>query len=83
MNYLGFPFWDVLTFPMANSHAMGEINEILVDRISQEVKHYRFFFLKNLVVQSAASRGKATVLQLHEETASVRIEADFFKKYTF
>jgi patatin-related protein len=36
VNYLGFPFWDVLTFPMTNSHAMGEINEILVDRISPQ-----------------------------------------------
>ena len=36
VNYLGFPFWDVLTFPMTNAHAMGELNEILVDRISPQ-----------------------------------------------
>jgi patatin-related protein len=35
-NYLGFPFWDVLTFPMISAHEMGELNEILVDRISPQ-----------------------------------------------
>ena len=34
VNYLGFPFWDVLTFPMTSAHELGELNEILVDRIS-------------------------------------------------
>jgi patatin-related protein len=36
VNYLGFPFWDVLTFPMTNAHEIGELNEILVDRISPQ-----------------------------------------------
>jgi patatin-related protein len=36
VNYLGFPFWDVLTFPMTNAREMGELNEILVDRISPQ-----------------------------------------------
>lgn len=36
VNYLGFPFWDVLTFPMTNTREMGELNEILVDRISPQ-----------------------------------------------
>ena len=36
VNYLGFPFWDVLTFPMISTHEMGELNEILVDRISPQ-----------------------------------------------
>ncbi len=36
VNYLGFPFWDVLTFPIAAARDMGEINEILVDRISPQ-----------------------------------------------
>jgi patatin-related protein len=36
VNYLGFPFWDVLTFPMISAHEMGELNEILVDRISPQ-----------------------------------------------
>ena len=36
VNYLGFPFWDVLTFPMTSSHELGELNEILVDRISPQ-----------------------------------------------
>jgi patatin-related protein len=34
VNYLGFPFWDVLTFPMMSWRESGEFNEILVDRIS-------------------------------------------------
>lgn len=33
-NYLGFPFWDVLTFPLMSWRQPGEFNEILVDRIS-------------------------------------------------
>lgn len=32
--YLGFAFWDVLTYAMAGSREIGEFNEILVDRIS-------------------------------------------------
>ena len=34
VNYLGFPFWDVLTFPVMTWREIGEFNEILVDRIS-------------------------------------------------
>jgi patatin-related protein len=36
INYLGFPFWDVLTFPMVDAREIGELNEILVDRISPQ-----------------------------------------------
>jgi hypothetical protein len=36
VNYLGFPFWDVLTFPMTNTTEIGELDEILVDRISPQ-----------------------------------------------
>jgi patatin-related protein len=36
VNYLGFPFWDVLTFPVISEHEVGELNEILVDRISPQ-----------------------------------------------
>jgi patatin-related protein len=36
VNYLGFPFWDVLTFPMTSANEIGELNEILVDRISPQ-----------------------------------------------
>jgi hypothetical protein len=39
VNYLGFPFWDVLTFPMTNTREVGELNEILVDRISPQDTH--------------------------------------------
>jgi hypothetical protein len=39
VNYLGFPFWDVLTFPMTSARDMGELNEILVDRISPQDAH--------------------------------------------
>lgn len=33
-DYLGFPFWDVLTFPILPWQDTGEFNEIKVDRIS-------------------------------------------------
>src|SRR4029453_9771874 len=36
VNYLGFPFWDVLTFPMARAREIGELNQILIDRISPQ-----------------------------------------------
>jgi patatin-related protein len=36
INYLGFPFWDVLSFPMTTTREVGELNEILVDRISPQ-----------------------------------------------
>jgi hypothetical protein len=36
INYLGFPFWDVLTFSVASANGAGEIQEILVDRISPQ-----------------------------------------------
>ena len=36
VNYLGFPFWDVLTFPITSAREIGELNEILIDRISQQ-----------------------------------------------
>src|SRR5437016_6699220 len=32
----GVPFWDVLTFPMTRAREMGELNEILIDRISPQ-----------------------------------------------
>ena len=34
INYLGFPFWDVLTFPITGTRENGELREILIDRIS-------------------------------------------------
>jgi patatin-related protein len=36
INYLGFPFWDVLTFPLMTWREVGEFNKILVDRISPQ-----------------------------------------------
>lgn len=36
IDYLGFPFWDVLTFPVMPWREVGELHEILVDRISPE-----------------------------------------------
>jgi patatin-related protein len=44
VNYLGFPFWDVLTFPVTSTRELGEFNEILVDRISpQDARALRGF----------------------------------------
>ena len=39
INYLGFPYWDVLTFPISSGQGTGELREILVDRISPEDAH--------------------------------------------
>jgi patatin-related protein len=36
VNYLGFPFWDVLTLPLMTWRETGEFNRILVDRLSPE-----------------------------------------------
>ncbi|HXZ22110.1 MAG TPA: patatin-like protein [Pseudolabrys sp.] len=36
VNYLGFPFWDVLTFSVTTARDSGELHEILVDRISPQ-----------------------------------------------
>ncbi|HLL28736.1 MAG TPA: patatin-like protein [Xanthobacteraceae bacterium] len=44
VNYLGFPFWDVLTFSVATARDTGELHEILVDRISpQDIKTLKKF----------------------------------------
>jgi patatin-related protein len=44
VNYLGFPFWDVLTFPIVIARQIGEMNEILIDRISpQDARSLRGF----------------------------------------
>jgi len=43
-NYVGFPFWDVLTFSVATARDAGELHEILVDRISpQDVRTLKGF----------------------------------------
>lgn len=34
VNYLGFPYWDILTLPVMVTRQAGEFREILVDRIS-------------------------------------------------
>lgn len=36
VSYIGFPFWDVLTFTITNWRDLGEFNEIKIDRISPE-----------------------------------------------
>jgi len=39
VNYLGFPFWDVLTFTVTTGRDAGELHEIQVDRISPQEVH--------------------------------------------
>ncbi len=39
VGYLGFPFWDVLTFPIMSGQESGEFNHILVDRLSPQDAH--------------------------------------------
>jgi patatin-related protein len=34
--YIGFAFWDIITFPLANWRDLGEFDEIRVDRISPD-----------------------------------------------
>lgn len=36
VSYIGFPFWDILTFTITNWRDLGEFNEIRIDRISPE-----------------------------------------------
>jgi patatin-related protein len=36
VNYVGFPFFDVLTFPIMRWREAGEFDEVLVDRISAQ-----------------------------------------------
>lgn len=36
VDYIGFPFWDVLTFPISTWSTMREVNEIKIDRISPQ-----------------------------------------------
>jgi hypothetical protein len=36
VNYLGFPFWDIVTFPVMPWREAGEFNEIRIDRISAQ-----------------------------------------------
>lgn len=36
VNYLGFPYFDTLTFPLMRSREVGEFEEVLVDRISAQ-----------------------------------------------
>jgi hypothetical protein len=36
VNYIGFPFWDILTFSVTSWRDLGEFDEIRVDRISPE-----------------------------------------------
>ncbi|MGQ7322972.1 DUF3376 domain-containing protein, partial [Streptococcus suis] len=36
MNYLGFPFWDIVTFPVMPWREVGEFNEIRIDRIAAQ-----------------------------------------------
>jgi patatin-related protein len=36
VNYLGFPFWDIVTFPIMPWREAGEFNEIRIDRISAQ-----------------------------------------------
>ena len=39
INYLGFPFWDVLTLPITGARELDELREILIDRVSPDDAH--------------------------------------------
>jgi len=59
VNYLGFPFWDVLTFPAMPWQEAGEFNEIRVDRISAQdatgVERLKTFALKGTAFNQFAA----------------------------
>jgi patatin-related protein len=59
VNYLGFPFWDVLTFPILPWREAGEFNEIRIDRISAQdsygLKELGSYPLKGLAFQQFAA----------------------------
>lgn len=59
VGYLGFPFWDVLTFPVMPWRQTGEFNEILVDRISSRdasmVQRFGAFELKGTAFNQFAA----------------------------
>ena len=59
VNYLGFPFWDVLTFPVLPWREAGEFNEIRVDRISAqdaiEIDRLGTFRLKGIAFNQFAA----------------------------
>jgi hypothetical protein len=59
VNYLGFPFWDVLTFPVMPWREAGEFNEIRVDRISAQdasgITRYGAFPLKGAAFNQFAA----------------------------
>jgi patatin-related protein len=64
VNYLGFPFWDIVTFPVMPWREAGEFNEIRIDRISSQdavgINRLGTFHLKGTAFnQSAAFLSRA------------------------
>jgi patatin-related protein len=64
VNYLGFPFWDVVTFPVMPWREAGEYNEVKINRISAQdaagINRLGTFYLKGTGFnQSAAFLSRA------------------------
>ena len=64
VNHLGFPFWDVVTFPVMPWREAGEFNEVRIDRISAQdavgINRLGTFPLKGIAFgQSAAFLSRA------------------------
>ncbi|WP_291557853.1 patatin-like protein [Bradyrhizobium sp.] len=64
VNYLGFPFWDVVTFPVMPWREAGEFNEVKINRISAQdatgINRMGTFYLKGTGFnQSAAFLSRA------------------------
>jgi patatin-related protein len=59
VNYLGFPFWDTLTFPVLPWREPGEFNEIRVNRISAQdaagIERLGAFRLKGVALNNFAA----------------------------
>ena len=65
VNYLGFPFWDVVTFPVMPWREAGEFNEVKINRISAQdatgINRLGTFYLKGTGFnQSAAFLSRVT-----------------------
>jgi hypothetical protein len=59
VNYLGFSFWDILTFPVLPWREAGEFNEIRIDRISapdaREIERLGTFPVKGIAFNQFAA----------------------------
>ena len=66
VNYLGFPFWDVLTFPLM-SRETGEFNQILIDRIEGNATARQQIVMQPKLIVRASSGGPVGITRRHRD----------------